>query len=135
MRFNKRGDLGFPEAIMAAMIVTLALTAYLGLFALNTVNNEGEPDVQIDHRIFGGLTLADGQVVGDITICLISEMERHGFRGISFKCEVPGELGFKGMSTSIGDMDGKVISERFLCQLRSSDGRIVPAVMEVAVCV
>jgi hypothetical protein len=134
MRLNKRGDLGFPEAIMAAMIVTLALTMYIGYFALNTVGNESGPEVRVDHRIFENLSLRDGEVVGDIEIQLISEAERHGYRGISFTCEVPGGLGIKGKSLCIGNMDGKIDSERFLLQLKSSDGRVVPAVIEVVVC-
>jgi len=135
MRLNKRGDIGFPEAIMAAMIVTLALTAYFGFFALNAVNNESGPEVRVDHRIFDNLTIRDGEIIGDIEMQLISETERHGYKGISFTCEVPGGLGIKGKSLCIGSMDGKVDSERFLMQLRSSDGRIVPAVIEVVVCV
>ncbi|MCL2032596.1 MAG: hypothetical protein FWG96_04955 [Methanomassiliicoccaceae archaeon] len=135
MRFNKRGELGFPEAMMAVMIVTLSLTAYLGLFALNAANNESGAAVHVDHRIFDNLVLNNGEVAGDIEMQLVSEAERHGYRGISVICEVPGGLGFKGMSVRIGDMDGMISSERFLFQLRSADGRIVPAVIEVAVCV
>ncbi|MCL2148937.1 MAG: hypothetical protein FWH47_06335 [Methanomassiliicoccaceae archaeon] len=135
MRFNKRGELGFPEAIMAVMIVTLSLSAYLGLFALNAANSGGGPDVHIDHRIFDTLVVSRGEVTGDIEMMLVSEAERHGYRGVSVICEVPGGLGVKGMSVRIGDMDGSIGSERFLCQLRSADGRALPAVIEVAVCV
>ncbi|MCL2296570.1 MAG: hypothetical protein FWC29_05795 [Methanomassiliicoccaceae archaeon] len=134
MRLNKKGGFGFTEAIMAAMIVTLVLSLYMGLLVLNTAEENSTPEVRVDHRIFSGLALEDGEVVGDIEMRLISEMERHGFRGISFACEIPGELGFNGRHMTLGDMDGKVNSERFVFLLRSDDGRTVPAVIEVAVC-
>ena len=135
MKFNRKGELGFPEAIMAAMIVTLALTMYIGLFVLNTADGNDTAGVSVDHRIFGGLVLEDGEVAGDIETPLISEMERHGFRGISFLCEIPGDLGFKSRHVVVGDMEGSISSERFLFSLTSADGRILTAVMEVAVCV
>jgi len=134
MRFDRKGELGFPEAIMAAMVVTLVLTLYMGLFALNTADNGGGPDVHVDHRIFNDLFLEDGKIAGDVELHLISEMERHGFRGISFVCEVPGELGFEDRHTVIGSMDGNISSERFVFLLGSADNRVIPAVIEVAVC-
>jgi hypothetical protein len=134
MRLNRKGSLGFPEAIMAAMIVTLVLTMYMGLLAVN-VSNEEDPHIDVDHRIFENLVIENGEVVGDIENSLISEAERHGYRGISFTCEVPGDLGIGDMHILIGSMDGNINSERFILPLRSSDGRIVPTVMEVAVCV
>ncbi|MDR1690896.1 MAG: hypothetical protein LBR42_03500 [Candidatus Methanoplasma sp.] len=135
MRFNKRGGLGFPEAIVAAMIVTLSLSAYLGLVALNAANEYEGSEMHIDHRMFDGLTLEDGKIVGDIEPSLTSEAERHGYRGVSFRCEVPGGLGFETVSFMIGDMDGNITSKRFIIDLLSKDGRVIPAIAEVAVCV
>ncbi|MCL2317566.1 MAG: hypothetical protein FWC44_00715 [Methanomassiliicoccaceae archaeon] len=135
MRLNRKGSLGFPEAIMAAMIVTLSLTMYMGILVLNTAEIDNEPDVNIDHRIFEGLTLADGEITGDIENKLIYAMERHGYKGVSVTCEVPGELGFEPLHIKIGKMDGKIGGERFPFLLKCADGRTVPAVIEVAVCV
>jgi len=134
MKLNGKGVIGFPEAIMAAMIVTLVLTLYLGLFAFNAVEDSGGPEVHIDHRVFGDLTLENGEIVGDIEIRLITEMERHGLRGVSVICEIPGELGFPDRNIVVGDMNGMISGERFVYMLGASDGRIVPAVIEVAVC-
>ena len=135
MRFNKRGELGFPEAIMAAMIVTLVLTLYMGLLVLNTADDNSGTYTPVDHRMFGNLTLDNGEIAGDVETDLISEMERHSYRGISFTCEVPGDLGFSERRTIVGNMDGNINSERFIFLLDSTDGRRIPAVMEVAICV
>lgn len=135
MRFNAKGGLGFPEAIMAAMIVTLVLTLYMGVLVLSAADEEGGPEVNIDRRIFGCLVLEDGKIAGDVETPMISEMERRGLRGISFTCEVPGELGFETRHVVVGSMDGSIGSDRFVSLLASADGRTVPAVMEVAVCV
>jgi len=135
MRMNRKGSLGFPEAIMAAMIVTLTLTMYMGILVLNVSDDHNGPEVNIDHRIFEGLTLVDGEIAGDIEGKLISAMERHGYKGVSVTCEVPGELGFEGMHLVIGKMDGKIGCERFPLLLSCTDGRTIPVVIEVAVCV
>ncbi|MCL2509811.1 MAG: hypothetical protein FWF07_01880 [Methanomassiliicoccaceae archaeon] len=134
MKLNRKGEIGFPEAIMAAMIVTLVLTMYLGLFAFNAAEDSGGPEVHIDHRIFKDLTLENGEIAGDIELRLAEEMERHGFRGVSVICEIPGDLGFPDRNIVIGNMDGLISGERFVFLLGASDGRIVPAVIEVAVC-
>lgn len=120
---------------MAAMIVTLTLTLYLGAFALSTADDGSGTAARIDHRVFNDLYLEDGEIAGDIEMRLISETERRGLKGITFICEVPGGLGFESRRTIVGSMDGNIGSERFVFQLRSSDGRVVPAVIEVAVCV
>jgi len=135
MRFNKRGELGFPEAIMAAMIVTLVLTLYMGLLVLNTAEDDRGTDLTVDHRIFSNLALENGKIVGDIEKDLTSKMERHGFRGISFTCEIPGDMGFSYRRAVVGNMDGNISSERFVFLLDSADGRTIPAVIEVAICV
>jgi hypothetical protein len=135
MKLNKRGSLGFPEAIMAAMIVTLVLTMYMGMFCLNAAEQNSDPEVNIDHRIFEVLVLEDKKITGDIEHQLRSESERHGYRGISFTCEVPGEFGFEDRHDLIGDMDGNISSDRFPFSLRSADGRTIPVIIEVAVCV
>ena len=134
MKLNRKGSIGFPEAIMAAMIVTLSLTLYMGMLALSAAEENSGPGVHVDHRIFGGLTLEDGEFAGDIEIRLVSEMERHGYRGISVICAVPGELDFEDRHIRVGVMDGRIESERFLMGMTSSDGRVIPAVLEVAVC-
>ncbi|MDR1405030.1 MAG: hypothetical protein LBJ20_05645 [Candidatus Methanoplasma sp.] len=135
MKFNRKGGLGFTEAIMAAMIVTLSLTAYMGLIAIDLLDDSKEPEMNVDHRIFRGLTLSDGKITGDIESDLVSEMERHGYKGVYFSCEVPGDLGFEKISITTGEMKDNVINERFLLNLISSDGRTIPAVVELAVCV
>jgi len=134
MRLDKKGNLGFPEAIMAAMIVTLSLTLYMGLLVIDAAN-DNQADAHIDHRMFGDLSLRDGEIEGDIESRLVSEMERHGYRGISVLCEVPGDLGFEDRRIVVGSMDGVISSERFVLPMSSADGRTVPAVIEVAVCV
>lgn len=135
MRLDKRGDLGFPEAIMAVMIITLSLTAFMGVVAFDLVNNDDDRSIELDPKIFERLSLDAGTVVGDLNDELNSMVDRHGYKGISVTCKIPGELGFESAVFSVGDLAGDPVFDRFLCSMNSSDGRVLPAVIEVMICV
>ena len=132
MKMNKRGDLGFPEAIMAVMLVTLALSAYMGVFILSTLNDEGD-QAFIDRNITEELTVEYDRIAGDI----VPELERittqKGYRGITVRCYIPSHP-IEPVEFTVGSMEGKITSERFLRTLDSNDGRILPAIFEVGIC-
>ncbi|MDR3074506.1 MAG: hypothetical protein LBU30_00510, partial [Candidatus Methanoplasma sp.] len=109
MRFNKNGSLGFPEAMIAAMIVTLSLTLYMGLVVMDMAGDREEPEILTDRGVFRDLTIIDGEIGGDIESILVSEMERHGYRGIYFSCEMPGDRGFGKISALAGEMTDNVV--------------------------
>ena len=133
MRLDKRGDLGFPEAMMAVMIVTLVLSMYIGIFVLNVANEETS-DTQVDKDIVKGLTIRDGRIEGDITMKMVAVSEIEGYRGIVLRCIVPGGLA-ENEEFSVGNMDGHITSERFLRNLPSDDGKNIPVIFEVAICI
>ena len=132
MKMNKRGDLGFPEAIMAVMLVTLALSAYMGVFVLSTIN-DNEDHTFIDRSITDKLTVECDVIEGDIIPELEKMTAQKGYRGITVRCYVPSHP-IDPIEFAVGSMDGKITSERFLRTLNSDDGRILPVVFEVGIC-
>jgi hypothetical protein len=133
MKMNRKGDLGFPEAIMAVMVVTLVLTVYIGLFALDSSRTDAT-DVDMDRELVDGIIIEDGKVCGDITPELTAFVEKNGYRGILVRCIVPGNIVEGGLEFTVGDMDGTMIGEKFLRTIPSGDGRHIPVIFEVAIC-
>lgn len=134
MRFDKRGDLGFPEAIFAVMIVTLSLTAFIGIMAITVADDTDEQAIMIDRRIFEKLSVEDGIIIGDIENDIVSAAERYGYGGIGIRCSVPGDLGLDDVSFYIGELNGDIISEKCIVLLSSNDGRAIPAIVEMMIC-
>jgi hypothetical protein len=134
MKINRKGDLGFPEAIMSVMVVTLVLTAYIGMFALDNARSDTHaPDS--DRNIVNGITIVDRTVSGDIVQELTAFIEKNGYRGMMVRCIVPGNLAEVGIEFAAGNMDGQVTGERFIRSIPSDDHRLIPVVFEVAICV
>jgi hypothetical protein len=61
MHLDRKGEAGFMEAILAAMVVTVALTGFMGLLALNSAS-EDVPSVDVDIDTFDGLGIVDGKI-------------------------------------------------------------------------
>ncbi|MDR0524220.1 MAG: hypothetical protein LBG62_07380 [Candidatus Methanoplasma sp.] len=131
MRKDKNGGFGFPEAVMAMMVVSLALTAYLGFFASSAAAG-GAPS--IDRGIADGVSVVSGSVSGDLSDDLRALVEKRGYRGASVRCYDPCGAASGSLEFSTGSMDGRVYGERFLRAVPSDDGRAIPLVFEAAVC-
>ncbi len=135
MKFDKKGVMGFPEAIMAVMIVTLSLAAFMGMVALDLVDNINDEASPIDAKVIENILIDEGSISFQLESDLMSMIDRNGYRGISVKYIIPGNLGFDDGYISIGSMEGDIVIDRFLVSLNSSDGRVITAIAEVAVCI
>ena len=115
---------------MAVMIVTLVLTMYMGIFILNTVDDES---ASIDRNVIEGLTIENGRIDGDISPKMMTIFDLEGYKGFVIRCYVPGGLA-EDRTFTFGSMEGNIVSERFLKDLPSNDGRHIPVIFEVAIC-
>ncbi len=134
MRLDKKGDLGFPEAILAVMIVTLVLMIYLGAFVIQT-GTEYVEDPELDDDILSGISIRDNEFIADIDDGLYKFLERNNYKGIEIECWTPGNLIESHYSHLIGTMDGTIQEEHYLKTIPSDDGRMIPVIFEVAICV
>ncbi|MDR3206020.1 MAG: hypothetical protein LBT41_02840 [Candidatus Methanoplasma sp.] len=128
----RKGGLGFPEAMMAAMAVILVLTAYIGFFAAER-GVEAEPE--FDRGLAAGVTIEDGELSGDLDNDLAAFMERHGYRGVMLRCRAPGGMASGILEFGAGSMEGIIFGERFLKAVESDDGRTVTVLFEAAICI
>lgn len=133
MKFNRKGDIGFPEAIMAVMIVTLVLSIYVGVFAFTSANDP-EDDPVVDRDLTDGLIIENQKITGNMTEKITASCERNGYRGIMIRCHAPGDLNIEPLEYQIGTMDGDVSGERFLKTIPSDDGRAIPVIVEMNIC-
>lgn len=131
MRIDRKGDIGFPEAIMAVMIVVLMLTGYMALVAGDILNNETKTS-ELDCGIFDNLTITDGKI-DDISEQLISYAEVEGILGIKIQYEIPGGLA-SANDLEYGSFDGNVRTDRILLNVNSCNGSTIAVIVKVVTC-
>lgn len=131
MRFDKKGDIGFPEAMMSVMIVTVVLTLFLGAFVLNS--NNSSDDLTFNEEIINDFSIECSELKynGDTE----AYVQKNGYTGVSILCTVPGEFIDCDLTVSCGTLDGSMFSDRYLVTIKADDGRSIPVLFEVAVCV
>ena len=129
MRDN-RGDIGFMEAMVAAMAVTVVLTAFTGAVALKAFESDlrpGHPDLR---ELANHLYVQDNEIQGDLEKEIEIILAHRGINGISVSFVpvtdmngnpvVDGELHF-----TAGKEHGNVVTERILCSVKKGDGSIL----------
>jgi hypothetical protein len=133
MRFDKKADIGFPEAIMAVMMVTIVLTVYLGAFVINS-QTDNKDHTEFDQDIVSEITIVENVLIGDINEKLYIFMEKNELLGVTVRCWAPGNIVECDLSFTIGVMDGNVEGKRFIKTIPTDDGRMIPVIFEVAQC-
>lgn len=133
MKFDKRADIGFPEAIMAVMMVTIVLTLYLGAFVINS-QTDNKNYTEFDRDIVSDITIVENVVTGDINEKLYKFMEKNELLGITVRCWTPGDIVECDISFTVGTMDENIEGTRFIKTIPTDDGRMIPVVFEVAQC-
>lgn len=127
MRMDKKGDIGFMEAMAAAMAVTLVLTAFIGAVAIHAGGQEDVArGVDID-ALADRISISDGRIEGDLGEELRFQIQIGGVRGASVRCEsAPGPSGgprFEGRLYFLaGTAEGAMSVERKLCSVEYDGG-------------
>lgn len=132
MRLNRRGDIGFPEAMMAVMIVTVVLMAYLGVFAAGAADRT-DAAPEFDRRITAGARIASGELILDAEDRMAGFIEKNGCRGLTVRCSIPGNSWVETAEFFSGTLDGRISGEKYTQSIKSDEGRIFTAVFEVGI--
>ncbi len=130
MRMDKKGDIGFMEAMVAAMAVSIILAAFIGMVALKIYEADIDPrELDID-AITGHIVVSEGMILGDIQDELERQVIKAQINGASIKCtSVPnkdndpvlkGELFF-----TAGTFAGQLSTERKLLSIDTDDGYVL----------
>ncbi len=132
MRLDNKGDIGFPEAMMALMMVIIVLSAFLAFFVFNVVQASEEAPENDD--FFDTIVIRNGTIEDDFQEYMEDYCLANDCSGMNIRITVPGEiLNIEG-EYSYGSMDGSLGGARYLRTVQIEDGRLIPMIFEVAVC-
>lgn len=130
MRLNGRGESGFLDAIIAIMIVSASLTAFLGYLAYAGSGNV-EEGPEPDTGFLSGFSISDDRIDGDAGFELGSFMERHDLNGIRLNMYVAGDRDIS-FGQSVGDCSGNNVGcKKGTLPLDTDDGRTLVVSFEV----
>ena len=131
MRSDRRGDMGFLEAMTMVMMVSIVLMLYLGaasaLIHIHTDPLEGLEGEALDAKV------ESGQVVADNSTYMETYVSYTGASGMRVVTTVPGGFASQPLEESFGVMDGDRYTRMFTSQVQADNGRTVIAVFEVTV--
>ena len=131
MRSDRRGDMGFLEAMTMVMVVSIVLMIYLGA-AVALIHIHDDP---LDALEGGALhaKVESGQVVADNSGYMETYVSSAGASGMRVVTTVPGGFASVPLVESIGVADGDRFTRMFTSLIPADNGRTVTAVFEVTV--
>lgn len=129
---ERRGDMGFMEAMVSFMAVALVLTAFTGVLAVTEVDS-ADPTDGLDPRMFTGTIESRGFVPG-FTGYIDRYVDSNGLSGASVVVTIPGDYCEEPEAFVIGSMDGMVYGRQIPGTVTDDSGRTLPAMFEVMLC-
>lgn len=120
---DRKGDIGFMEAVASAAAVCLVMTAFAAFCAAELSGEEAEERPSFDWPRDG---LSPEMTVSELRGCAESQMERGGWNGIRID-------GPDGTCFELGEETGDVSVSREVLRICPSDKEIVPAVYEASI--
>ncbi len=87
---DRKGIGGFIEAMLAMMIVTIAITSFIGLLAYNELP-ASDDEVRVDTSYLK-FSVVDGRITGDIQEGMERSCDRYGLLGITVEVRLIGPL-------------------------------------------
>lgn len=131
MKLNKKGEGGFMEAMAAVMVVTIALTSFMGLLAYSELPTT-EKSVEIDTTFLNSLKIDDGVIVGDIHDELQYIADTNGIETITVNVKIVGNIALSTFTDTYGEnRTTDVVSRTGTIYLDADDGRTFIASYEV----
>ena len=91
MKMDRKAEGSFAETMIAMMVVTIALAAFMGLFAYSSAHADG-PDTRISTDFVKDLRIEDGSIVGVDQSYIDEECTRKGFSGMVITIETAGSV-------------------------------------------
>ena len=119
------------EALVALMMVTIALTAFLGMLAYSEIG-ESDDTITLDTRFIEDLQIVDGKIVGDTEKQLDHFVEKNELNGSRLTVKVAGTISDASLVKTSGTEEGNNVgtfSGSF--SINSDDGRVFAASYEV----
>ena len=128
---DKRGEGGFMEAMLALMMVTIALTAFLSMLAYCEIGGSDD-EISLDTDFIEDAQLIDGKIVIEADDRLDRFVDMNGLNGARLSIRIAGTLSDASLIRSSGTEDGDNVSAiNGTFPIGSDDGRVFVASYEV----
>ncbi|MFA6709996.1 MAG: hypothetical protein WC067_01645 [Candidatus Methanomethylophilaceae archaeon] len=133
MRLNKKAECEFMGAMIAVMVITITLTAFIGLLSYISVSDTTETaDIETDY--LSKLSIKNENIVGDIQSDLQEQIYSKNYKSIRLTVKTIGMISEDIFSAAAGEeKTDNVISKIGTLILQSDDGRRLAASYEVVV--
>ena len=119
------------EALVALMMVTIALTAFLGILAYSEIGTSYD-DITLDTGFIEELRLVDGDIIGETDRQLELFIEKYGLNGARLTVKVAGTLSDSSLQRASGIEEGNNVGTfAGTLSIGSDDGRTFAASYEV----
>lgn len=129
MKMNRKAEGSFAETMIAMMVVTIALTAFMGVFAYSCCHNDG-PDTRISTDFVKDLRIEGGEIVGVDQSYIDDECTRKGYASMVITVETAGSVNHCSLRIGTGS-DSDYSFVRGTIDLPCDDGTVVIANYEV----
>ncbi len=128
MRMDKRAEGSFAETMMAMMVVTVALTVFMSVFAYSLSTDEEEQRISTD--FLDSLRVEDGEITGIDESYVQEECVRKGYTSMVIRIETAGDINKASLSLG-GSSDSDFTFVRGTTSIPCDDGTTVLASYEV----
>ncbi len=128
MRMDRKAEGSFAETMVAMMVVTIALTVFMTVFAYSLQSDDREQPISTDFT--ESLRIVDGDIVGIDESYVDEECTRRGYSSMVITIETAGD--FNHASLLLGnpsDSDFTYVSG--MTEIPCDDGSVVAARYEV----
>ncbi len=134
MKLNRKGEGGFMEAMIAVMVVTLSLTAFMGVLSYNVLTDSPEETVVEEPALefLDLLSIKDKKIVGDLD----EEMEglAFGYSAVKIKVVAIGNVSIESLDKTYGEKTDNIVrSDVGSVLLNADDGRTLLCSYEVII--
>ena len=130
---NNKAESGFMEAMAAVMIVTVTLTAFIGLLTYTSISDTSET-IDIETAYLNKLSIKSEKIVGNIQNDLQEQVDINEYKSIRLTVKIIGLVSDDTFIISAGEKTtNNVASKTGTITLQSDDGRRLAASYEVVV--
>jgi len=129
MKLDRRGDIGFMEAMAGAMTVCLVLTAFSAFVAADMLSEEPE-EPEFDWNMVGAMHIRNGNLGLSLHGDFRQYLEDNGLRGIHVHALVP-QYNNRALDYRVGETTDLCVKDSRAIEVPDDHGRIYPAMMEV----
>ena len=126
MTLNRRGDIGFLEAMAGAMTVCLVMTAFTAFLVAEKLSEGPEPP-SFDWGLMGEVAISDGMFTAEPACGEYAE--QHMISGLELRIYSPVTDSVGVFERTYGSVTDDFVRERKLISVESGN-ECIPAVME-----